>query len=125
MQILDTWHSLGMRGTDSNDVVMNDVFVPRARTFPLAPEFEPGPYHQGALYRFPGIGAASFHLSNGFFMNWVGNQAGEGYEFHILAIAMALALVIGGGGALAIDRAAAAQVSEPREVPATRLKRAA
>jgi alkylation response protein AidB-like acyl-CoA dehydrogenase len=59
-QVVDTWHSLGMRGTDSNDVVVNDVFVPAARTFPLAPEFEPGAHHRGPLYRFPGIGAAAF-----------------------------------------------------------------
>ena len=63
VEIVDTWHSLGMRGTDSDDVVMNDVFVPRARTFPLAPEFEPSPYHQGPLYRFPGIAAASFTIA--------------------------------------------------------------
>ena len=31
------------------------------------------------------------HLQNGFFMNWMGNQKGEGYEYHILAIGMALA----------------------------------
>jgi len=52
-----------MRGTDSNDVVIHDVFVPRTRTFPLVPEFEPGPYHGGALYRFPGISAASFMVA--------------------------------------------------------------
>lgn len=69
--------------------------------------------------------AASFHLPNGFFMNWLGNQAGEGYEFHILAIAIALALVIGGGGALALDRRIAVRATEPREMPGTRLRRAA
>jgi alkylation response protein AidB-like acyl-CoA dehydrogenase len=63
VQIVDTWHSLGMRGTDSNDVIVHDVFVPSARSFPLVPEFEPGPYHRGALYRFPGIGAASFTIA--------------------------------------------------------------
>jgi alkylation response protein AidB-like acyl-CoA dehydrogenase len=63
VEIVDTWNSLGMRGTDSNDVVIHDVFVPRTRTFPLVPEFEPGPYHGGALYRFPGIGAASFMIA--------------------------------------------------------------
>lgn len=52
-QIVDTWHSLGMRGTDSNDVTFNDVFVPLARTFPLAPQFEPGRHYRGALYRYP------------------------------------------------------------------------
>jgi putative oxidoreductase len=44
------------------------------------------------------------HLPNGFFMNWSGAQKGEGYEFHILAFAMAVALVIGGAGRYSIDR---------------------
>jgi putative oxidoreductase len=45
------------------------------------------------------------HWQNGFFMNWFGNQKGEGYEFHILVIAIALALIIKGGGAVSIDGA--------------------
>ena len=45
------------------------------------------------------------HLPNGFFMNWMGNQKGEGYEYHLLAIAMALAVIIGGSGAFSVDRA--------------------
>lgn len=42
--------------------------------------------------------------TNGFFMNWFGNQAGEGYEYHLLMIGMALALLISGGGRLSVDR---------------------
>jgi len=38
------------------------------------------------------------HWQNGFFMNWFGNQKGEGYEYHILVIAIALVLIIKGGG---------------------------
>ena len=45
------------------------------------------------------------HLQNGFFMNWFGNQAGEGYEYHLLFIAMALALLISGAGKLSVDYA--------------------
>jgi putative oxidoreductase len=44
------------------------------------------------------------HLPNGFFMNWRGKQAGEGFEFHLLAIAIALALMIKGGGRWSMDR---------------------
>lgn len=58
-EIVDTWYTLGMRGTDSNDVVVRDVFVPAARAYPLAPDFEPNPYFQGPLYRFPVIGQAT------------------------------------------------------------------
>src|SRR5215470_720994 len=45
------------------------------------------------------------HLQNGFFMNWTGKQAGEGFEYHLLAIGIAVALLVRGGGAFSIDRA--------------------
>jgi putative oxidoreductase len=43
---------------------------------------------------------------NGFFMNWFGQMdAGlEGYEYHLLAIAMGIAVLVRGGGALSVDR---------------------
>ena len=44
------------------------------------------------------------HLPNGFFMNWFGNQKGEGFEYHLLAIALALVVVIRGSGAWSLDR---------------------
>jgi len=44
------------------------------------------------------------HGRYGFFMNWFGNQQGEGFEYHLLAIGLGLALVIRGGGALSLDR---------------------
>lgn len=43
------------------------------------------------------------HVRNGFFMNWFGTQAGEGFEYHILAIGMALTILIAGGGRWSID----------------------
>ena len=43
------------------------------------------------------------HLPYGFFMNWFGKQAGEGFEFHLLAIGMAVALIISGGGKWSVD----------------------
>ena len=42
------------------------------------------------------------HLPNGFFMNWVGNQKGEGIEYFICAVGIALALVIAGPGRIAL-----------------------
>ena len=48
---------------------------------------------------------ASVHASNGFFMNWSGKQAGEGFEYHLLALGIALALLIRGGGLFSVDRA--------------------
>jgi putative oxidoreductase len=53
------------------------------------------------------------HWHNGFFMNWYGvmtsegKPAGEGFEFHLLVIAIALALMIRGGGKWSIDKAIA------------------
>ena len=43
------------------------------------------------------------HISNGFFMNWAGNQKGEGFEYHLLVIALALIIVVKGSGALSLD----------------------
>jgi putative oxidoreductase len=43
------------------------------------------------------------HLPFGFFMNWGGTQKGEGFEYHLLAIGLALALIIRGGGAWSLD----------------------
>jgi putative oxidoreductase len=47
---------------------------------------------------------AGGHAANGFFMNWAGSQAGEGFEFHLLAIGLALAVALKGSGALSLDR---------------------
>jgi putative oxidoreductase len=48
--------------------------------------------------------ASQMHKVNGFFMNWTGQQKGEGIEFHILAIGVAIALMIGGAGRFSLDR---------------------
>jgi len=45
------------------------------------------------------------HLSNGFFLNYSGQQKGEGIEFLIVPVATAIAIVIRGSGAWSIDRA--------------------
>jgi putative oxidoreductase len=66
----------------------------------------------GFLTRITAFGIASVmvvaifmvHLQNGFFMNWSGNQQGEGFEYHILAIAIALALIVKGGGKWSVDK---------------------
>jgi len=56
--------------------------------------------------------AMRFHLGNGFFMNWYGNQAGEGFEYHLLAIGIALGLVVLGAGRWSLDRRIAAASGE-------------
>lgn len=44
------------------------------------------------------------HSKVGFFMNWTGNQPGEGFEYHLLAIAILLVILIVGPGRFAISR---------------------
>ncbi len=44
------------------------------------------------------------HRGNGFFMNWYGNQQGEGFEFHLLALGIVIALLFTGGGAASADK---------------------
>lgn len=53
------------------------------------------------------------HRANGFFMNWSGQQHGEGFEFHILVIAIAIAVMIRGSGRFSIDRAITAASPQP------------
>ncbi|RPI55508.1 MAG: DoxX family protein [Acidobacteria bacterium] len=50
------------------------------------------------------VAVALVHLPHGFFMNWMGAQAGEGFEYHILLIAMAVPIIVRGAGALSADR---------------------
>jgi putative oxidoreductase len=44
------------------------------------------------------------HRQNGLFMNWAGNQKGEGFEYHLLALAIGMLILIKGSGALSADR---------------------
>lgn len=67
----------------------------------------------GTLSRVAAFGIAAVmavavlmvHLPVGFFMNWNGTQAGEGYEYHLLAIGLALVVMIHGGGRYSVDHA--------------------
>jgi putative oxidoreductase len=49
------------------------------------------------------VAILTVHREHGFFMNWFGNQRGEGFEYHLLARGLAIALMIGGGGAWSLD----------------------
>ncbi len=58
------------------------------------------------------MGTAAYlaHWNNGLFINWMGKEGlDHGIEFHILAVAMAVALMWRGSGALSIDRALSAR----------------
>jgi putative oxidoreductase len=53
------------------------------------------------------VAVAMVHWPNGFFMNWSGKQAGEGFEYHLLAIGIALVLMIYGAGKGSVDQGVA------------------
>lgn len=65
----------------------------------------------GCLSRIAAFGIATnmvvailtVHAANGFFMNWYGTQKGEGFEYHLLAIGLALIVMVYGAGAVSLD----------------------
>ncbi len=57
------------------------------------------------------------HGPYGFFMNWFGQQQGEGFEYHLLVIAMSAALAIVGGGKWALDGVIARRLGQGDVVP--------
>jgi putative oxidoreductase len=69
----------------------------------------------GLLTRVAALGIAcvmlvaivTVHWPQGFFMNWYGSQKGEGFEYHLLVLGIAIALIIAGGGAWSLDSALA------------------
>ena len=52
------------------------------------------------------------HLRNGFFMNWFGKQAGEGYEYHLLVLGIAIVLTIIGAGRWSVDQQIAQRIAK-------------
>jgi putative oxidoreductase len=66
----------------------------------------------GCLSRIAAFGIATnmvvailtVNAANGFFMNWYGNQKGEGFEYHLLAIGLALIVIFHGAGKASLDR---------------------
>src|SRR6478672_11701115 len=43
------------------------------------------------------------HGANGFFMNWYGNQKGEGFEYHLLTLGLAVGVILAGAGKWSVD----------------------
>jgi putative oxidoreductase len=67
----------------------------------------------GLLWRVAAFGIAcnmivavtTIHQHFGFFMNWTGQQKGEGFEFHLLALGLLLIVMVKGSGAASVDLA--------------------
>jgi putative oxidoreductase len=67
---------------------------------------------------------ATVHWPQGFFMNWFGQQQGEGFEYHLLVIGMSAALVLTGGGTWSLDRVIARWLGVERDYPQGSLRQA-
>ena len=61
------------------------------------------------------VAIMTVHHAFGFFMNWTGTQKGEGFEYHLLVLAMVAFLMIRGAGAFSVDRVLT--VSAPSRMP--------
>jgi putative oxidoreductase len=58
------------------------------------------------------VAVAMVHRQFGFFMNWTGTQKGEGYEYHLLVLAITAFLAIRGAGAASVDRLLSSQIND-------------
>lgn len=107
----------GGRGLDASFQFFAGLGIPPyLAVAAMALEFLGGPMLiLGLLGRVVAIGAViqmsvavyTVALPFGFFMNWANTQRGEGFEFHLITIALALVIVSHGSGPLSIDRAIA------------------
>jgi alkylation response protein AidB-like acyl-CoA dehydrogenase len=61
-EIIDNWDTLGMRGTGSHDVNVDDLFVPAERAVPFKPLEQPSPAYSGPWHRltlWPSVAGAA------------------------------------------------------------------
>jgi alkylation response protein AidB-like acyl-CoA dehydrogenase len=77
LEVLDTWHTLGLRGTGSSDTAVEELFIPQERVLSL---FD-GPTVDRALYRFPAFGYFALSVAAAA----LGNARGAVGEFVELA----------------------------------------
>ena len=100
----------GLRGT-LDSLRKSGVSSPVAVLAIMAEFLGPLGLAVGLLTRVAALGIAAVmlgailtvHGRHGFFMNWYGNQPGEGFEYHVLAIGLAVALVFNGAGVWSLD----------------------
>ena len=111
-KMLGWWGGYGFSGTMNS---MEHMGIPAVFAFlAIAAEFFGGlGLILGLLGRVAAFGIActmvvaivKVHAANGLFMNWSGQQKGEGFEYHLLVLAMTAAIMIAGSGAWSVDRA--------------------
>ena len=114
-KLLGWFGGYGFSGT--MDMFMNKMGIPAALAFLviMTEFFGSLGLILGFLTRLAAFGVfcimvvaiAMVHWPNGFFMNWTGKQAGEGFEYHLLAIGIALVVMIYGAGKGSVDQGVA------------------
>ena len=57
------------------------------------------------------VAILTVHGANGFFMNWDGKQPGEGFEYHLLTLGLALTVILYGAGKASLDRVVAGKIA--------------
>jgi len=62
--VVPTWDTLGMRGSDSNDVAVDGVMVPTHRSFRIGVDHTPGPLYDSPLYRLPAAVTVASYVPN-------------------------------------------------------------
>jgi putative oxidoreductase len=101
--------SMGLPAPVSAGVILLEFFAPILLVLGLGT--------RGAALGLAGVmlGAiATVHAPNGFFMDWAGTRGAEGFEYHLLAIGIALALVVSGAGRFGLDGKLAARLAGRR-----------
>src|SRR5690606_24652970 len=94
-------------------IVLTEFFGPVGLILGLASRF------WAAALALIMVGAIfTVNLQHGFFMNWFGNQQGEGYEFHLLMIGTSLAVILNGSGKYSMDGLMKSAVRSPSTFPA-------
>jgi putative oxidoreductase len=81
----------------------------------------------GFMTRFTAVSLATImagaiamvHWPYGFFMNWFGQQAGEGFEYHLLVIGIGLSLLVTGAGKWSVDHAIGKWLTSQEQVKAS------
>jgi putative oxidoreductase len=63
------------------------------------------------------VAIVTVHQAFGFFMNWSGAQHGEGFEYHLLVLAIVAFLMIRGAGAFSLDRALSTRTASEAQRP--------
>jgi putative oxidoreductase len=111
-KVLGWWGGYGLSATMNTFTQRMGIPAPFA-ALAIAAEFLGGiGLILGLLTRIAAFGVAVdmvvavflVHVPNGFFMNWAGNQHGEGFEYHLMAIAIGAMLIVRGAGAWSFDR---------------------